>query len=182
MNSLNRITGVMARACFLLGLASVHAMAADLPPLSHSLTQQVATPAPTLKLKDLDGKLYDLAQLKGQVVLVNFWATWCPPCRREMPSMESLAHGLKGESFTVLAVNVGENPDTIDAFTSQFNSRLHVPILLDTDSTTLQDWDVKGLPTSFLINKQGNIVASAIGGRDFDHPDIARAVRALLKD
>jgi len=166
----------------LLGMAWTFASAADLPPLSHNLTRQAPTPAPALKLKDLDGAAHDLAQLKGRVVLVNFWATWCPPCRREMPSMERLSQALKGEPFSVLAVDVGEDADTIDLFTSQLDATPTFPILLDTRSHTLQAWKVAGLPTTFLVDKQGRIIASAIGGREFDHPELIRAVRALLRE
>ena len=167
-------------ACWILGTAGP-ARSADLPPLSHSLTRQAPQPAPALKLKGLDGRLHDLGQLKGRVVLINFWATWCPPCRREMPSMERLSQALKGEAFSVLAVDVGEDPDTIDAFTSQLDATLGFPILLDTRSRAMQAWKVAGLPTTFLVDKQGRIVASAIGGREFDHPEIVQAIRDLIK-
>ena len=156
------------------------APAADLPPLSHSLTRQAPKPAPALKLKDLDGAIHDLAQLKGKVVLINFWATWCPPCRREMPSMERLSQALKGEAFAVLAVDVGEDADTIQSFTSQLDTAPTFPILLDTRSHAMQAWKVAGLPTTFLVDKQGRIIASAIGGREFDHPEIVQAIRKLL--
>jgi len=113
-------------------------------------------------------------------VLINFWATWCPPCRREMPSMERLSQALKGEDFVVLAVDVGEDADTIHAFTSQLDATLRFPILLDSTSRAMQAWKVAGLPTTFLVDKQGRIAASAIGGREFDHPEIVRAIRELL--
>ena len=173
-------SGAALAACCVFGLAAT-TQAADLPPLSHSLTQQAPKPAPALKLKDLDGQLHDLAQLKGKVVLINFWATWCPPCRREMPSMERLSQALKGEAFSVLAVDVGEDADTIDSFTGQLDTPPTFPILLDTRSRTMQAWKVAGLPTTFLVDKQGRIVASAIGGREFDHPEIVRAIRELLR-
>ena len=154
--------------------------AADLPPLSHSLGPQAPKPAPALKLKDLDGRTHDLAALRGKVVLVNFWATWCPPCRREMPSMQRLKDALAGEAFEVLAVDVGEDSDTIHAFTSQLDATLAFPILLDTRSRAMQAWKVAGLPTTYLVDKQGRIVASAIGGREFEHPEMVAAIRALL--
>ena len=103
------------------------------------------------------------------MVLINFWATWCPPCRREMPSMERLSQALKGEAFAVLAVDVGEDADTIQAFTSQLDTTPTFPILLDTRSHAMQAWKVAGLPTTFLVDKQGRIVASAIGGREIRH-------------
>ena len=180
MKSRSHMAGWVFATLFLLGMPAVSAIAADLPPLSHSLTKQAPKPAPALKLKDPDGRLHDLAQLKGKVVLINFWATWCPPCRREMPSMERLSHTFKGAAFSVLAVNVGEDADSIDAFTSQLDTDLTFPILLDSTSRTLQAWKVAGLPTTFLIDRKGRVVASAIGGREFDHPEIVAAIRKLL--
>ena len=132
-------------------------------------------------MKGLDGATHDLAQLKGRVVLINFWATWCPPCRREMPSMERLSQALKGEAFSVLAVDVGEGPDIIESFTSQLDTALTFPILLDQNSRAMQTWKVAGLPTTYLVDRQGRIVSSAIGGREFDHPEIIRAIRELLR-
>ena len=171
------LSNLMLAACCTLG--NVHA--ADLPPLAHNLTMQAPKPAPALKLKDIEGKSHDLAKLRGKVVLINFWATWCPPCRREMPSMERLAQRFKGQPFVVLAVDVGEDIDTIEAFTSQLDTTLTFPILLDTRSHAMRAWRVAGLPTTFLIDKQGRIVASAIGGRAFDHPEIVKAVGKLMK-
>jgi thiol-disulfide isomerase/thioredoxin len=173
------VSGAVLAACCVFGVP-LAAHAADLPPLSYSLTLQAPKPAPALKLKDLDGRPHDLARLRGRVVLINFWATWCPPCRREMPSMERLSQTLKGEAFSVLAVDVGEDADTIDAFTAQLDTTPTFPILLDTRSRTLQAWKVAGLPTTFLVDRQGRIVASAIGGREFDHPEIVKAIRELL--
>jgi thiol-disulfide isomerase/thioredoxin len=172
-------------AAGLLGLSLLLAdpvAAADLPPLSHSLTAQAAKPAPVLKLKDTDGTLHDLAQLRGKVVLVNFWATWCPPCRREMPSMQRLKQALAGETFEVLAVDVGEDTDTILTFTSQLDTQPGFPLLLDTRSRTMREWKVAGLPTTYLVDRRGRIVASAIGGREFDHPELVATIRAVLKD
>ncbi|MDO9468936.1 MAG: TlpA disulfide reductase family protein [Thiobacillus sp.] len=168
---------LMLAACCALG--NVHA--ADLPPLAHKLTMQAPKPAPALKLKDIEGKSHDLAKLRGKVVLINFWATWCPPCRREMPSMERLSQRFKGQPFVVLAVDVGEDADTIETFTSQLDTTLTFPILLDTRSHTMRAWRVAGLPTTFLVDKQGRIVASAIGGREFDHPEIVKAVGELVR-
>ena len=170
------LTLMLAACC---ALSHVHA--ADLPPLAHTLTMQAPKPAPALKLKDIEGKSHDLAKLRGKVVLINFWATWCPPCRREMPSMERLSQRFKGQPFVVLAVDVGEDPDTIETFASQLDTTLTFPILLDTRSHAMWAWRVAGLPTTFLIDKQGRIVATAIGGREFDHPEMVKAVGELVR-
>jgi thiol-disulfide isomerase/thioredoxin len=157
------------------------ATAAELPPLSHSLTPAAAnTPAPPLRLKDIEGRFHDIAALKGKVVLVNFWATWCPPCRREMPSMDRLARKLAGEDFVVLAVDVGEDADTVETFLSQLDGGHAFPILLDTRGHTLRAWGGGGLPTTYLVDRQGRIAYTAVGGREFDHPEIERTVRELL--
>jgi thiol-disulfide isomerase/thioredoxin len=177
----DRIVTAALAACCLLGLPAA-AQAADLPPLSHSLTVLEPKPAPELKFKDLDGRMHDLAELRGKVVLINFWATWCPPCRREMPSMERLAQTLKGKPFVALAVDVGEDADTIETFISQLDTTLSFPILLDTRGHSMKAWKVAGLPTTFLVDKQGRIVASAIGGREFDHPEIVKKIRELLEN
>ncbi|MDP1864664.1 MAG: TlpA disulfide reductase family protein [Thiobacillus sp.] len=180
MNKLKRWAGQVAVLGLLFGLPAA-GVAAELPPLSHSLTKLTPKPAPALKLNDMRGAAHDLSQLKGRVVLINFWATWCPPCRREMPSMERLTQQLKGEAFSVLAVNVGESVNDIELFTSQLDADLSFPILLDRSSQSMQSWKISGLPTTYLVDKKGRVVAGAIGGREFDHPDMVRSIRALLK-
>lgn len=180
MNKLKCWAGQVAVLGLLFGLPAA-GVAADLPPLSHSLTTLMPWPAPALKLNDMRGAAHDLSQLKGRVVLINFWATWCPPCRREMPSMERLTQQLKGEAFSVLAVNVGESVNDIELFTSQLDADLNFPILLDHRSESMQAWKISGLPTTYLVDKKGRVVAGAIGGREFDHPDMVRAIRAVLK-
>ncbi|MHB1052243.1 MAG: TlpA family protein disulfide reductase [Thiobacillus sp.] len=180
MNRLKRWAGQVIVLGLLSGLPAA-GVAADLPPLSHSLTKLMPRPAPALKLSDMRGAAHDLSQLNGRVVLINFWATWCPPCRREMPSMERLTQQLKGEAFSVLAVNVGESVNDIELFTSQLDADLSFPILLDRSSLSMQAWKISGLPTTYLVDKKGRVVAGAIGGREFDHPDMVRAIRAVLK-
>ncbi|MCE5181533.1 MAG: TlpA family protein disulfide reductase [Betaproteobacteria bacterium] len=139
-------------------------------------------PAPELRLTDLDGKLQNLADLRGKVVLVNFWATWCPPCRREMPSMQRLYQSQPKERFEILAVNIGEDDGTVFAFTGTLEPSPAFPLLLDRDSGALHKWPVKGLPTSFIVDKQGRVAWRAVGGRDFDSPAMAAQLRALLDE
>ena len=145
--------------------------AAELPPLSHGLTSVgEPTPAPPLRLQDLDGATHDLADFRGRLVLVNFWATWCPPCRREMPSLERLYQQLRDRGLTVVAVDLGEDADTVFAFTGQLDPAPTFPLLLDPDGLAAPTWRVKGLPTSFLIDPQGRVIFRAVGGTEFDHP------------
>ena len=151
-------------------MASLSVVAAELPPLTHGLTPIAdPKPAPALRLTDVDGKVHDLAELKSKLVVVNFWATWCPPCRREMPSLERLRVRLEKQGLVVLAVDVGEDVDTVFSFTGQLEPAPAFPILLDLDSQAMQRWKDKGLPTTFVIDAQGRVIYRAVGGREFDH-------------
>ena len=132
--------------------------------------------APTLRLNDDDSKVVDLAQYRGKVVLVNFWASWCPPCRKEFPSLSRVRKLFKPSEFEVMAVNVGEEPD----FAFSFAGITDFPVLFDRDSKVIAAWGVQGLPTTFLVNRKGQLAYRAAGGREFDDPDIVSAIRQLL--
>ena len=116
---------------------------------------------PGLVLKDLQGATHDLANYRGKVVLVNFWATWCEPCRDEMPSMQQLKHKLAGRPFEVLAINLAESENKVNDFLRRFP--LDFTIVLDHNSEARRDWKVKVLPTSFVIAPDGSIRYSVIG-------------------
>ncbi len=139
-------------------------------------------PAKNFSLKDLDGKTYTLSDYRGKVILVNFWATWCPPCRREMPSLERLHQKLKGEAFVILAADQQEDYDTVFAFTGQLDPQPTFAILLDSKAAASRAWKVQGLPSSFLVDKRGRVVYRVIGGREFDHPEIEQLIRDLIKE
>ena len=132
--------------------------------------------APTLRLNDDDSKVVDLAQYRGKVVLVNFWASWCPPCRKEFPSLSRVRKLFKPSEFEVMAVNVGEEPD----FAFSFAGITDFPVLFDRDSKVIVAWGVQGLPTTFLVNRKGQLAYRSAGGREFDDPDIVSAIRQLL--
>ena len=167
---------------FWLCFAGTAQAALPLPEMSHSFTRlKPAKPALDFTLPDLDGKPVKLSAYRGRVVLVNFWATWCPPCRREMPSMERLSLRLKDQPFVILAVNQQEEADQVFAFTGQLDPAPTFPILFDRNSAVSHAWDVLGLPSSFIVDKQGRVVYRAMGGRDFDHPEIEQTIRALLE-
>lgn len=134
-------------------------------------------PAPALRLTDADDRWVDLRQYRGRVVLVNFWATWCPPCRKEFPSLGRVRKLFKPSEFEVLAVNVGEDPETVFSFAGA----PAFPILFDRDSQAMAGWPVPGLPTTFLVDRRGRLVAKAVGGREFDDPAIVASIKQLLK-
>nr|WP_018864574.1 TlpA disulfide reductase family protein [Thioalkalivibrio sp. ARh3] len=135
--------------------------------------------APPLELGDLDGREHTLGDYRGQVVVVNFWATWCPPCREELPSLQRLWDTLGPEGLVVLGVNVGEDADRIFFFTADYP--VDFPLLLDRDANAIDTWPVRGIPTTFVIDPEGRIAYRAIGAREFDHPDIVERLRELRR-
>lgn len=155
--------------------------APPLPEMTHSFTQlKPAKAAKDFTLPGIDGKMHRLSDYRGKVVLVNFWATWCPPCRREMPSMERLSQRLKDQGFVILAVNQQEDPDKVFVFTSQLKPEPTFALLFDRNSAVANAWGVKGLPATFIVDKQGRVAYRAMGGREFDHPEIAQVIQRLL--
>jgi thiol-disulfide isomerase/thioredoxin len=147
---------------------------------NHHLTP-VSPPleAPPLKLIALDKESVDLAALRGQVVVVNFWATWCRPCRREMPSLERLYQTVGDKGVKVLAVDVGEDPETVTPFLESMDPRPSFPILFDTDSNAVTAWRIKGMPTTFVVDPQGRVAYMAVGAREFDHPALVQRLLDL---
>ena len=136
--------------------------------------------APDFLLMDMDGQQHSLKQYRGKVVIINFWATWCPPCIHEMPSLQKLYEEFKSRSLVVLAINQWEDEDRVFEFMGRLNPAPTFPILFDSDSKLSELYKVQGLPSTYIINKQGKIVYRAKGGRDFDHPEIMGKVRALF--
>jgi thiol-disulfide isomerase/thioredoxin len=144
--------------------------------------KQLARPMPAadFKLLDMEEKPHTLKQYRGKVVLINFWATWCPPCIREMPSLEKLYQKLKGKPFVMLAINQWEDEERVFEFMGQLNTIPTFPILFDPDSKVSAAFGVQGLPSSYIIDKQGRIVYRAKGGRDFAHPEIEAKIISLF--
>ncbi len=136
-------------------------------------------PAPDFELKDLDGATHRLFDYRGKVVIVNFWATWCPPCREEMPSMQRAWEQLQDEGIVMLAVDVGEDEDRVFEFTASYP--VEFPLLLDEQSRVIGSWPVAGLPTTFVVDTEGRLAYRAIGGRKWDAPALLKLVRALGK-
>lgn len=153
------------------------------PELSHNMTAvKNAIPASDFKLQNMDEENINLSDYRGKVVLLNFWATWCPPCVREMPSMERLQQRVGADSFKVIAINQMEDPDDVFVFTGQIELDQTFEILFDTDSKVSQAYAVSGLPTTYLIDKKGNIRYRAVGGREFDHIEVIKIINQLIAE
>ncbi|MBB6713444.1 TlpA family protein disulfide reductase [Clostridium gasigenes] len=113
------------------------------------------------KLKDLNGKDVSLNDFKGKNVLLNFWATWCPPCKAEMPDIEKLYQENKNSDLVILAVNLGEDKQTVKSFIEK--NKYNFDILLDSDQDVAIKYNIVSIPTSFFIDKEGKIVSKKIG-------------------
>ncbi len=118
------------------------------------------TEAPAFTLKTLEGKEISLKDLRGKVVLLNFWATWCPPCKEEMPLFAEVYEKYKDRGFEILAVSTDTKPETVKKFVKEY--KFPFPILID-DGKISEKYRVQGLPTSFLINREGKIVKVRLG-------------------
>jgi peroxiredoxin len=133
--------------------------------------------APEFVLQDTEGNVHRLSDYRGKPVIINFWTTWCPPCRKEIPSMNRAWHILQQEGIAMLAINMGEDEDTIFFFTADYHADF--PILLDRSGEIIAQWPVKGLPTTYVVAPDGRIAYRAIGSREWDDGALLDAIRAL---
>ncbi len=150
---------------------------ASLDVAAATLTKWTGGKAPVLKLADAAGREHMSSQWRGKTVVVNFWATWCEPCREEMPSLERLRARLGGKAFEVVAVNVGESPERVARFTRDVP--VTFPIVYDRDSTTAKRWKVRGYPTSYVIGPDGRIRYYFVGELDWSRDDVVRTIEAV---
>ena len=135
---------------------------------------------PNFTFPDINGKEVSLSDHRGKVVLVNVWATWCPPCRQEMPSMQSLYEKFKGENFEILAVSIdSEGHDSVAPFVRKMN--LTFPVLLDPGETIRSLYGITGVPESFIIDKQGILVEKIIGPINWATPEVFFFFKDLIQ-
>jgi peroxiredoxin len=138
-------------------------------------------PAPDFSVVDLAGKTIRLSGLRGKIVVLNVWATWCPPCRDEMPSMERLYQQLRGPDFELLAVSEDEGSiDAVRAFARELG--VTFPIAHDPERQVGSRYGVWGYPETFIIDREGRIVERVIGPRLWDAPEQVAMLRGLLSD
>ena len=139
-----------------------------------------ATPAPELKANGLKGAPKTLADYRGKVVLLNFWASWCPPCLREMPSMERLWQKMTGRPLAIVAIDSAEAEDEVNAFLSKM--KLSFPILLDPDGSNTKRWKVFALPTTFLLDAEGRVRYVLTGPTEWDEGEALAVIESLLAE
>lgn len=134
--------------------------------------------APDISLYDLDGKEVRLSDFRGEVVMLNFWATWCPGCREEMPSKETLYQQYKEKGFVILAVDVKDNQEKVKKFMKEKN--LTFPVLLDWNEAICEEYEILYFPTTFIIDQNGVIRAVVVGERNWEETQNSRLITDLL--
>jgi thiol-disulfide isomerase/thioredoxin len=156
-------------------------------PVSHAvqpprgIIQLDGREAPPLKLQDMDGDTYELAQSPGHWVFVHFWASWCGPCRREIPTIQKMKQAMDDTSLEIVLINTAETDDTVFSFLGIVAPELMSP-LMDYDGLVTQRWQPRGLPSTFFVDPQGRLQYLALGGRPWDEPDYLRFLRQLVSD
>lgn len=133
--------------------------------------------APDFTLKDLNGKEVRLSDLRGKIVALNFWATWCPPCREEVPSLMRLNQAMAGKQFQMLAVSQDEGgKEAVEAYFRKSSNNL--PALIDSDQKVGKRYGLTGVPETFIIDKNGVILKKIVGGLDWSGPEVIRDLTA----
>ncbi|MEW5791694.1 MAG: TlpA disulfide reductase family protein [Pseudomonadota bacterium] len=168
----------MMRILLLIGaLLLTQAAAAAAPAPPRGLMPLDGRPAPALRLADMNGQVTDLQQLRGRWVLVHFWASWCGPCRREMPTLQRLSARIPPTRLQLVLVNTAESEDEVFSFLVGVTPELNT--LMDRDGRVTERWQPRGLPSSFLVDPQGRLRYLALGGRDWTMPAYLNFLQAL---
>ncbi len=171
---------VLASLLSLLSLVSANAVRASDPFASLKMSQLPAgSLVPPFELTTLDGTVVKSSELAGKVVLVNFWATWCGPCKEEMPALARLQKQLDPAHFVLLTVTTDLQRQGIAHFLSQLGVRL--PVLFDEDQDVSRSFMVRGLPTTIVLARDGALVGRAVGPRAWDSPEAVAMMRQVME-
>lgn len=138
----------------------------------------IGKPAPDFVLKDTKGKTWRLSELRGKVVFVNFWATWCPPCRSEMPSMQDLSQSLSPKSFQMLAILSNDQAEVAEKFAVGIG--FAAPILLDPENRASKAYGITGVPETYIVDKQGILREAVIGPLHWNSPEARQMLAGYL--
>ena len=177
MVEINRRLLIVGGAALVLTTGSAMAAEPDLRRLGLA-KPPLAIEAPELNIPDLSGENHRVEDYRGKTVVVSFWATWCPPCRKEMPTLANLSRQLDPQDYAVLAVNVGDPKDKVKSFLDQIDHD-GLPVLLDMKSELPSKWFIRGLPVTYVLNGRGEVVYGAIGERVWDAPEMISGLRLI---
>lgn len=168
------------RKAITIGILSLLAIAAFYITACRSNNVGERVRAPDFTLPDLDGNEVSLSDFKGKVIFLHFWATWCPPCRNEMPSVEVLYQKLKDKDFELLAVSLDrQGSSAVEPFIRDYG--LTFPILLDLDGKVARTYKVRGIPSTFIVDKEGLIAERVVGARDWTASDSIKKFLSLIE-
>lgn len=144
--------------------------------------QWVDRPAPNFELPDRQGRIHNLSQYHGQVIFLNFWASFCEPCRREMPSMESLVRQYQAQGLTMVAVSLDAGWGDVDRFMAEFlpGQRSAMTVLLDHNDALANTYGTELIPETYIIDRNGRIVARFVGDYDWTRPEVKQIIEGLL--
>jgi len=134
--------------------------------------------APDFTLKDIDGETFELEQTRGKWVFLHFWASWCGPCRKEMPAIQRMSELIQDDKLDIVMINTAEDEDTIFSFLGETGTELSS--LMDKDGLVIETWKPRGLPTTFLIDPNGIVRYQAIGGREWNKAAYTGFIKQLL--
>ncbi len=173
----------VAGLALLLGVcdpaAAGEATFADLARAAGMEAYAVPLKAPNFELRGLHGETRTKRDYRGRVVLLNFWASWCPPCREEFPSLERLQQTLGGRDFSVLAIAVADNETAVGRFLE--GRRPAFDVLLDDERKTAADYRAAGVPVTYLLDRQGRLLAGKTGPRQWDGLEMQALIRAAIR-
>jgi thiol-disulfide isomerase/thioredoxin len=168
---MNKLTSPILAIC--LSIMSYQSIAASgqLKPYKGNLSQI------EINLPDMQGKIHTLDEYKGNIVLVQFWATYCTPCRKEMPTMNKLLKKMQGKPFKIITINMAETHKEVSSFIQQVP--VDFPVLLDSDGSTVGKWKVFAAPANFILDKNGNIIFTLYGAIDWDSETMVKKLTSL---
>lgn len=135
---------------------------------------------PQISLTNIDGKIMSNKDFSGKIVFLNFWATWCPPCRSEMPSIETLNSKMKNENFSIIAVNVSEKKQTVSKFIT--TNKYTFPIYIDENGILSRTFATRGIPITYILNKNGKIIAVRPGAMFYDDGNLIKIFKELANE
>lgn len=153
-----------------------------IPTLSHAFKfgalNDVDRELPVIEMQDLDNEVWTAKSFEGKLTVVNFWATWCAPCREEMPSLNRAWEKIRGDGIAMVAINIGDKPADIHRFLDEVP--IDFTVLRATDPSALSQWGVKGLPTTLVVDQNGKIIKEFVGPAEWDQDELLDPIRALL--
>lgn len=158
----------------LLGSTALFAV----PPSPWDIEGLIGKKAPDFTLKDINNRPFNLSSLRGKVVILNFWATWCPPCRAEMPSLNNLYREFRNRGLEVVAISTDRSSSVIEDYISK--NPIDFTVLIDTDNRVSRQFKVFSIPTTFLIDRNGTIIERYLGEENWTSPEIKKKIKEAL--